>query len=50
MKEYSLIKITKSTRPDKKMMAIFENRWTARIKTIHFGAKGMSDYTIHKDP
>jgi len=49
MPEYSLIKITKSTRSDKKMMAIFENNNTNRTKTVHFGAKGMSDYTIHKD-
>ena len=25
-------------------------RPNGRKKTIHFGAKGMSDYTIHKDP
>jgi hypothetical protein len=32
-------------------------KWTAEIhykngsvKTVHFGAKGYSDYTIHKDP
>ncbi len=23
---------------------------SGREKTINFGAKGMSDYTIHKDP
>ena len=31
-------------------MAIFENTSTGRRKTTHFGAAGMSDYTIHKDP
>ena len=40
--------IKKSTKPEKKMMAIFtlEN---GKNKTVHFGASGMSDYTIHKD-
>ena len=35
--------IKKSTRKDKKLMAVFPDR------TVHFGAAGMSDYTIHKD-
>lgn len=47
---YHLIKITKSNKKDKKLMAIFENCHTDRRKTVHFGAAGMSDYTIHKDP
>lgn len=33
-----------STRRTKKWMVKIDNR------TIHFGAKGMSDYTIHRDP
>jgi hypothetical protein len=33
----------KSNRKDKKFMVII------RDKIIHFGAKGYSDYTIHKD-
>ena len=37
------IKIAKSTRPDKKQMAV------ANGKTVHFGQKGASDYTQHKD-
>jgi hypothetical protein len=41
--------IKKSTKADKKMMAIFTDCQSGRDKTIHFGAKGMSDYTIHKD-
>lgn len=32
-----------SSKPDKKFM-VFVNG-----KVVHFGAKGMSDYTIHKD-
>jgi hypothetical protein len=43
-----LIKITKSTKPDKKMMAVFQNE-DGSTKTTHFGAKGMDDYTITKD-
>jgi hypothetical protein len=39
-----IIYMTKSTRRDKKYMVKFESG-----KTIHFGAAGMSDYTIHKD-
>ncbi len=46
---YHLIKITKSTNSNKKLMAIFKDCHTERQKTTHFGAKGMSDYTIHKD-
>ena len=47
---YHFIKITKSTKPEKKLMAIFEDCNTGRLKTTHFGAKNYSDYTIHKDP
>ena len=32
-----------STRKNKKYMVLYKNRW------IHFGAKGMSDFTIHND-
>ena len=45
-----LIKIVKSNKPNKKMMAVFLNVKTGRTKTIHFGSAGMSDYTINKDP
>ena len=40
--------IKESTRKEKKLMAIFSNKEGKTI-TIHFGSKGMSDYTIHKD-
>ena len=43
-----LLKIVKSTRPEKKMMAVFETD-SKRTKTIHFGAAGMDDFTITKD-
>jgi hypothetical protein len=38
------MRIDKSTRKDKKYMISYNG------KTIHFGQKGASDYTIHKDP
>ena len=41
--------IKKSTKAEKKYMAIFYDG-RKRIKTTHFGAAGMSDYTKHKDP
>ena len=44
-----LISISESPKTDKKLMAVFENSETKRKKTIHFGAKGMDDYTITKD-
>jgi hypothetical protein len=42
------VNITPSNLDSKKYTAIFykDNK---KIKTINFGAKGMSDYTIHKD-
>lgn len=49
MRDFTLVKITKSDKPDKKYMAIFRNKKTGREKTTHFGAAGMSDYTINKD-
>ena len=46
---YLLVSIKKSTRKEKKMMAVFEHCKTGRTKTTHFGAAGMSDFTKHKD-
>lgn len=43
-----LIKIVRSDKPEKKMMAVFQSD-SGRTKTIHFGARGMDDYTITKD-
>ena len=42
------VEIKKSTRSGKKMMAIFYDG-DKKVKTIHFGAVGFSDYTIHRD-
>ena len=41
--------IKKSTNPKKKYMAIFYNDNKKKVKTTHFGAAGMSDYTKHKN-
>jgi hypothetical protein len=38
-----VVYLQRSDKADKKFMVQVEN------KTIHFGANGMSDYTIHKD-
>ena len=46
-KKIKLISITKSTNQGKKLMAKFEIN--GRKKVIHFGAKGMSDFTKHHD-
>jgi hypothetical protein len=43
-----LLSVVKSTKPDKKLMAIFETD-AGRKKTTHFGASGMDDYTITHD-
>ena len=42
--------IKKSTNKKKKYMAIFKDKNGKKVKTTHFGAAGMSDYTKHKDP
>ena len=42
-----LLEVKRSTKTDKKYMAVFENN--GRKKTTHFGAKGMDDYTITHD-
>ena len=47
-KWYSVV-ITKSDR-DKKYKAVFSTKDKKKTKTLHFGAKGMSDFTKHKDP
>jgi len=40
--------VKKSTKPGKKLMAIF-TRDNGRTKTTHFGAAGMDDYTLKKN-
>ena len=41
--------IMKSDLDNKKYKAIFYNKDRSKVTTTHFGAKGMNDYTIHKD-
>ena len=48
MKPVSVV-IKKSNKKGKKLMAVFTLK-DGKKKTTHFGAEGMSDYTIHKDP
>ncbi len=43
------VEIKPSTNKNKKYMAIFFDDNNKRIKTTHFGSKGMSDFTINKD-
>lgn len=50
MKEISSVEIKNSPSKDKKHVAIFYDKEGKKVKTTHFGAKGMSDYTINKDP
>ena len=42
------VKFKKSTKPEKKLMAIFELD-NGRTKTTHFGQAGADDYTLTKD-
>ena len=44
-----LYTLEKSSNPKKKYMITIISKKTNRERTIHFGANGMSDYTIHKD-
>lgn len=43
-----LLKLIPSPNPKKKWRVLIEH--DGKEKTVDFGAKGMSDYTIHKDP
>ena len=49
MKKYDKVVIKKSTKPAKKLMAVFSNTSGGRTKTTHFGSAGMDDYTLTKD-
>lgn len=40
------VKFSQSTNKDKKMMAVFYDDNKKKIKTVHFGAKGYSDYIL----
>ena len=43
-----LLSVTQSSKPGKKLMAVFEQD-NGRKKTTHFGATGMDDYTKTHD-
>lgn len=43
------VSIGKSTRANKKMMAVFYDQTKKKIKTTHFGQEGASDYILHND-
>ena len=43
------VQIINSTRKEKKLMAKFYDNERNKVKTTHFGAKGMSDYNKHKN-
>jgi len=43
------VEIKKSKNKGKKLTAVFYDDNKKKLKTIHFGSAGMSDYTIHKD-
>jgi len=49
MNKYMYVKIENSTSKNKKLKAIFYDKDKKKIRSIQFGAKGYSDYTIHKD-
>ena len=42
------VKISKSTKPEKKLMAVFQLD-NGRSRTTHFGSAGMDDYTKTKE-
>lgn len=42
------LNVSKSDKKDKKLKAVFTSP-DGKTTTTHFGAKGMSDYTINKD-
>lgn len=46
---YKIGQPKKSSRPSKKYMVQVENTSTGQKKTVHWGAKGYSDYLQHKD-
>jgi len=41
------VTISRSSNPEKKLMAVFEDSEGKKIKTTHFGQRGADDYTKH---
>ena len=48
-KKIRSVEIQKTSKPKKKMEAVFKDKDGKVVKTTYFGAKGYSDYTLHKD-
>ena len=48
-KKPSSVEISRSSNPEKKLMAVFEDSEGKKTKTTHFGQRGASDYTKHDD-
>jgi len=44
------VHLVPSTLAQKKFTAIFYDKHKNKIRTTHFGQKGASDYTRHRDP
>ena len=49
-KKITSVRIEESPNKEKKMVAYFFDAEGKKVRTTHFGARGMSDYTQHKDP
>ena len=45
----SSVEISRSSNPEKKLMAVFYDDEGKKMKTTHFGQRGASDYTKHGD-
>ena len=45
----SSVEISRSSNPQKKLMAVFYDSEGKKVKTTHFGQRGASDYTKHGD-
>jgi len=43
------VTISRSSNPEKKLTAVFEDSEGKKMKTTHFGQRGASDYTKHDD-
>jgi Family of unknown function (DUF5754) len=47
---FTLVRIETSDKPGKKLTATFVDDHSKRTKKVHFGAAGMGDFTLHRDP
>jgi len=44
-----LVRVVPSTHPGKKLTAIFNDEAHEKTRMVHFGARGMDDYTLTHD-